>query len=246
MEPMPGTRSDMDIFSDLASRMGLSGYDDKTDEQWLMEFVSATPDLPEYETFKKKGIHRLEQERPRVAFREQVEDPESHPFPTPSGKIEIYSHALAEMDDPLVPPIPKYLETWEGPNDSLRKKYPLQVLSPHSKNRVNSFLDNIPSLKMSADDSVWINPDDAGSRGIRDGDRVKVFNDRGQLVAIAKVTDRIMAGVSSLDAGCWFDPDPDGVDQGGSHNVLTRDEKSPGGAFPFNSCLVQIEPADKE
>ncbi|MFC1580879.1 molybdopterin-dependent oxidoreductase [Thermodesulfobacteriota bacterium] len=246
LEPKPGTRSDMDIFSDLASRMGLSGYNDRTDEQWLMDFVSATPDLQGYESFKKEGIHRLKLDRPLVAFREQVEDPEAHPFPTPSGKIEIYSPSLAERDDPLVPPIPKYLETWEGPNDSLRNKYPLQVLSPHSKNRVNSFLDNIPSLKKSADDSVWINPGDAGSRGIRDGDRVRVFNDRGQLVATAKVTDRIMAGVSSLDAGCWYDPDPDGVDQGGSHNVLTRDEQSPGGAFPFNSCLVQIELVGEE
>ncbi len=239
IEPVGEAKPDFDIFTELASRLRLAEFSPRTDEEWLKTFVDSTPGLPQYEAFKKKGFHEIEMDKPWVAFREQVED--RRPFPTPSGRIEIYSPSLAGMKDPRIPPVPTYIEPWEGPRDPLRERYPLQLISPHAKTRVNSQFDNIPKLKALADDTVWMNSGDARARGIRNDDRVRVYNDRGQMVRPATVTDRIIPGVVSLDAGAWYCPDDRGVDQGGCVNVLTKDDRSPAGAFPCNSCLVEIQ-----
>lgn len=240
IDPLGESRSHLDICEGLAQKLGVTGFNDKTEDEWLRLIVG--PAVSDYDRFKDKGVEKYYPE-PSVPFKQQIEDPANNPFPTPSGKIEIYSQLLADMNNPLLPPIPKYVETWEGLNDPLVGRYPLQLITTHFRRRVHSQFDNIPWLKELEPQAVTISVRDAHARGIKDGDLVRVFNDRGQMIIPAKVTQRIMPGVVDVPEGAWYHPDEHGIDRGGCANVLTRDKRSPGGAFPTNTSLVQIEKA---
>ena len=242
IESQGESKSHLEIASLLASRLGISNFGDKTEDDLLREMMENS-EIPDYEQFKQKGIYRINLSEPYVAFRKQIEDPTNNPFPTPSGKIEIYSQQLANLNQLAIPPIPKYIETWEGRNDPLAAKYPLQLITSHFKRRANNQFDNIPWLRELESQAVLVNSVDAEARGVKNGDMVRIFNDRGEMVIPAKVTERIMPGVVDIPHGAWYNPDQKGVDRGGCANVLTKDAYSPGGAFPYNTCLVQIEKA---
>jgi anaerobic dimethyl sulfoxide reductase subunit A len=241
IEPMYETRNDLDIVTELAAKMGVSGFNDKTEDEWLRLFA-AKHGIPDYETFKSTGFYKVTTPEPYVCFKNEIEDPAHYPFPTPSGKIEIFCQRMADFNRPDdLPAIPKYIEGWEGPTDPKRKKYPLQLITPHSFRRSHSMFTNIPWYRKLEPHAVWINPVDAKTRHIEDHDEVKVFNDRGAISIQANVTKRIMPGVVCIYEGAWYEPDSSGLDRGGCGNVLTRGEHSPGGVFCSNTALVQIE-----
>ena len=240
IEPLGESKPHNEIAKALAAKLGIDDYDEDTDENRL-KTLAMVAQIPHYEQFKKTGVYWIRQPEPYVAFRKQIEDPEENPFPTPSGKIEIFSQRLADLNDPLRPPVPTYLEPWEGPTDSLRKKYPLQLLTNHFKRRSNAQFETFPWLQELVKQALVIHPRDAETRGIEDGDLVYVYNDRGGTVVPAWVTGRIMPGVVILPQGAWYAPDENGIDRAGSANVLTRDEPSPAGSFAYNSALVEVE-----
>ena len=244
VEPAGECKSDFEIACLLAEKLGLKDFNPLTEEEWLRAFIEKNPEtgpvITDYDRFRREGIHRVTLEKPIVAFREEIEDPENHPFPTPSGKIEIYSQRVADMSNPLCPPVPKYVPAKEDHSDPLQVKYPLQLLSPHAKNRVNSHLYHVAWLREIEPHRAWINPVDAKPRGINTDDPVHVFNDRGKLVIPAWVTQRIMPGVICIFEGTWYDPDEEGIDRGGCANVLTDDSYSEGGAAALNTVLVEV------
>jgi anaerobic dimethyl sulfoxide reductase subunit A len=239
IEPVGECRHDLDICTELARRLGIEGYNDKTEEAWLRELTADAID--DFDTFRARGLARLPAPEDAVAFAREIREPERHPFSTPSGKIEIYSLAIAAAPDPYglgaIPPIPTWI-----PDDEDRR-HPLRLVTPKSRARTHSIHGNQPLLARADPDDVWIHPADAAARGIADGQPVRVFNDRGTTVLPARVTDRIAPGVVSIKEGAWFTPGADGQDVGGCSNVLTPDRASPAGASPFNTCFVDVAPA---
>ena len=248
IEPLGECKSDLDIAADLAERMGLKDFRPLSDDEYLRNFIEKNPEtgkeIPDYETFKAQGVHRVKLKEPIVAFKAQIEDPENNPFPTPSGKIEIFSQRAADIGDPEnVPPIPKYRRVKEDRFDPLIKKYPLQMLSPHPRTRAHSTMFKVEWLQEVEPHRAWINPVDADARGIKDGDEIHVFNDRGKIAIKAWVTKRIIPGAISVTEGAWYDPDEEGIDRGGCPNTLTLDEYSPGGAAVLKTVLVEAKKA---
>ena len=233
IEPMYECRNDIDIFGDLARRVGIDGYNDKSETQWLKDLTADAVD--DFEAFTEQGVARFPAPPNAVAFA-------SRKFQTPTGKIEIYSTILAATPNPyglgVIPPIP----TWLAPDDDTQR-FPLSLCTPKSRARTHSIHGNQPGLARVDPDTVWMHPDDAAARGIADGQRVRIFNDIGATFLPAQVTNRIAPGVVSIKEGAWYTPSADGSDQQGCANVLTTDRAAPSGATTYNTNQVQIEVA---
>jgi len=269
IEPLGESKSDFQIFTELAWRIGgevfgkaynpragRSYFDnaDAVDEAYLsawwhdkvMHHQGVTMS---WEEFKQRGVYKFKLDKPHVAFRAQVE--EGQPFQTPSGKIEILCTELAQISDWKrtkygyhIPSIPKWIEPWESLNSPKTSKHPFHLISPHPRWRTHSIFNNCSWLRETYEQEATINASDAKRLGIRTGDMVEVWNDRGRVVVPAYVTERLMPGVVVIYEGAWIDLDENGVDRAGNPDMLTLDEPSPAGSFAYNTVLCDMKKSD--
>lgn len=165
-------------------------------------------------------------------------------FPTPSGKVELYSHALADMG---LDPLPGWVE-WEddgGVSDAANKRFDpgeaLQLVTGAAHHFVSSSLANQESLRQrEGEPFVEVHPADAAFRGIVDGERVIVENGRGWCALTAVVTEAVRPGVLASPKGRWS------KNNGGRNvNWTTSDALADmAGQSTFHSNRVWLRPAD--
>lgn len=248
VEPPAECRTGYDWLLEVAKKLGVahSFSGGRTYEDWLRYVVAETkkrhPDFPDLDELRSRGLYREKSGEPWIAFKEQIGDFANHPFPTPSGRIEIFSKRLYEMNNPEIPAIPKYIPCWEGPQDPLRKEYPLQLFGWHSKRSTHSTMANLEAIEEISPMELWINPADAKERGVEDGDLVRVFNRRGELKVRARVTVRIIPGVVALPQGAWYKPTRCAKEPNPSINLVTRDKLTPlAKGNPQHTNLVEVK-----
>jgi len=271
IQPMGESKSDFQIFTELTERLGGEQFgkaynpkanrdyfhvDDNVDEAYLREWWNTKVmhhqhvDMS-WEEFKQRGVYKFKLSRPHVAFQDQIEM--GIPFQTPSGKIEILCTELAHISDwtrtkygAHIPSIPKWIEPWESLNSPKTSKYPFHLISPHPRWRTHSIFHNCSWLQETYEQEVTVNASDAKKLGLKTGDIVEVWNDRGKVVVPVYATERCMPGVLVIHEGAWMDLDENGVDRAGNPDFLTLDEPSPAGSFAYNTVLCNIKKTNLE
>jgi len=261
IEPVGEARDDFQVFCELAERLGFGAAfsEHRTEADWLhhlyagMREKAAQADivLPDFDRFWNEGYLQLPRPDSRaILLSEFRADPGTNPLATPSGKIEIFSKTIDGFKYDDCPGHPAWLEPKEWLGSENTERFPLHLLSNQPHSRLHSQYDNgIVSRegKISGREPMIINSDDAAARGIRDGDIVRVFNDRGSCLAAAVLSDSILHGTVLLATGAWYDPlepsQPGSLEIHGNPNVLTLDKGASklSQAPTAQSTLVQIE-----
>ncbi len=261
IEPVGEARDDYAIFSELSARLAAKhAYTEGRDTmQWLRHMYQTARErarpfdiaLPEFDEFWDAGF--LEMAAPAdaavllSAFRA---DPDAHPLKTPSGKIEIYSQTIASFGYDDCPGHPVWLEPAEWLGGTGVRRYPLHLISNQPATKLHSQYDHgVVSLagKVSGREPIALHPQDARSRGIAEGDVVRVFNDRGACLAGARLSAGLMRGVVQMATGAWYDPLQPGLigtlDKHGNANVLTLDKGTSrlGQGCSAHTALVEVE-----
>ena len=287
IKPMGESRSDYWIFNEISKRLGLANYfsEGVNEIDWVKRMFDGS-DLPSrisWKEFVRKGYYVVPSEKEKlrapVSFRwfwenRKKDVPEPQPLPsdyaqeylkglqTQSGKLEFECSSLKRFKDPERPPIVKYEPSWEGPHSGdLYERYPLQLLTPHSKysfhtqgDGKDSFLLNIPDHRVNVGGFYyWIirmSAADAAARGIKKHDLVKVYNDRGAVICAALPTERLPRGVChGYESSAIYEPmgEPGkSVERGGCLNQLTpeRTQTKTTHSLAGSHALVEIVPWD--
>ena len=164
-------------------------------------------------------------------------------FPTPSGKCEFYSQALAAQG---LDPLPTWVPPHESPISAptLAARYPLAFISPPARHFLNTSFANLPRfLEEEGRPRLEIHPQDAAARGIAEGSRVRIFNDRGAFHAQAVLTERVQPGVVVSPSIWWQKLSGDGENV----NAVTSTQLTDMGKGPvFYDCLVEVAVAEKQ
>jgi anaerobic selenocysteine-containing dehydrogenase len=230
-----------ELFRRLAKAMG---YDDpcfsQSDDEMLREIldpgVNPLMEGITLERLKRDGYARAAVDSPR---RFGVN---SGRWPTPSGKIEIWSEALAKQG---VDPLPVHLPETEGfESAGIREKYPLQVISAATHYFIGASFQHVPRLQeMTARPTFELSPRDAAERGIADGDPCRLFNDRGEVFGHALIVPGLLPGVVGAQKQLQGSKMRNGVNV----NALVSQRESDMGHGPvFYSTLAQIEKATSD
>ena len=259
--PVGQARSEYDIYSELASRLGFQERFSagRSEMEWLRHLYNSARqqaeqqqlDMPAFEAFWEAGqVEFPAPDEPPVLFAAFRHDPAAHPLKTPSGRIELFSETIAAFGYDDCPGHAAWLEPAEWLGSNTAGRFPLHLLSNQPRARLHSQLDCgavSRHAKVAEREALWLHPSDAAARHIVDGDVVRVYNDRGACLAGAVVTDAIRPGVVQLATGAWFDPaNPaliGSLDKHGNPNVLTLDK----GTSKLAQCssaqttLVQVE-----
>lgn len=256
-------RDDYAILSGLAERLGVGERftEGRSPEAWLRWMYDGLARLlasvgvtaPSFERFWEEGELLLPTVPDSGAWlRRFREDPAASPLPTPRGRIEVFSETIAGFGYPDCPGHPTWLEPVEWLGSEAARRFPLQLVSNQPAGRLHSQLDfGAASLETKVDgrEPLRINPTDAEARGISDGSLVRVHNDRGALLAVARVTGQVRAGVIQMATGAWYDPvslpgEPHPVCVAGNPNMVTRDVGTSRLAQGCTGqlCLVEVTP----
>ena len=263
--PQDEARDDWQVFADLSELWQPGGREryteGKSELQWLETFYNIAAErgasqqvtLPPFAQFWQANelieMPESEQNAAFVRFGAFRADPQANPLKTPSGKIEIYSERIASFQYPDCPPHPMWLEPDEWHGNAQPGQ--LQLLSAHPAHRLHSQL-NHTSLReqyaVAGREPLTLHPQDAQARQINDGDVVRLWNHRGQVLAGAVVSEDIKPGVMCLHEGAWPDLDPQagGICKNGAVNVLTKDIPSSrlGNGCAGNTALAWVEKYD--
>lgn len=235
------SKTNYDIFRLLAEKLGVGAAftEGLTAEGWRERlYRDAQKDgltrgvtLPDYEAAKAQGLllfGRPEESpsyTPFLAMGDFRADPDAHPLPTRSGKLELASDTIRDFGYADVTPYPRFVPPTAGAGHTT-DEFPFVLLTSKSARRLHSQLDS-SLTEAYGGEPCHLHPADAEKLGIAEGDTVLVKSAYGQTLAVADVTDRVRPGVVAIDNGSWYIPTNDPtlglVDTHGAANTLTRD-----------------------